>query len=367
MDPSADKKNTPVQPSLTKIQQFEASLQNQKQPTVTQSLPVGSKQETLFSFGPQPTTQPIIQPSRPTEPAKPSQNSANALPGNQPSGNGFAKPIAQNSPTQPKPPGFSKSNKLQFVVEEEPNLGVRKDMEDYTICEPDLLGDGNYSFFCILDGHGGYAVSRFVKESYPKILKTKLEGFRDAYSVRDIITMSIDNLEKQLQMIGGRDCGSTFSALLFSAVVGKCWTINIGDSRSMRVRQVAPGQFEYKQLSVDHKATNEEEVKRVEKEGGSIINGRLAGNLMITRSLGDFDFKKYGLSSVPDISERNVQANDIYIVASDGLWDQMPKEKMETYGAKLFGGSLAGTVKEMVQRVINDGSTDNISVILVKI
>ena len=39
----------------------------------------------------------------------------------------------------------------------------------------------------------------------------------------------------------------------------------------------------------------------MKKEGGHIMNGRVGGNLLITRSLGDFDMKKYGVSSDPEM------------------------------------------------------------------
>ena len=44
-------------------------------------------------------------------------------------------------------------------------------------------------------------------------------------------------------------------------------------------------------LSVDHKAINEKEKKRVLKNGGYIFGGRLLGKLAITRAFGDFEMK----------------------------------------------------------------------------
>ena len=273
------------------------------------------------------------------------------------------QPNGQPQPTQPvKEGGF----KLHFAVNEEPNLGVRKEMEDCTISEPDLLGDGRFAFFCILDGHGGYTVSRFVRDNYAKLLKSKLEGFIDAKSVAEIINMTIDNTEKQLQMIGGRDCGSTFSGILFDLKVGRYYVINIGDSRSVRMKQVGPGQVDIKALSLEHKCSNEEEVKRVEKAGGSILNGRLAGNLIITRSLGDFDFKKYGLISTPDIFEHHMEPNEVFVIASDGIWDTVHKENLEKMAGDIFNGSLAGSATKLTELAVSQGSTDNISIILVK-
>ena len=68
--------------------------------------------------------------------------------------------------------------KLTHAVKEEPNLGVRKQMEDYTIVKPDLLGDGKFSFFAVLDGHGGYEVAKCAKEHMPVILKNELKNYK---------------------------------------------------------------------------------------------------------------------------------------------------------------------------------------------
>ena len=50
-------------------------------------------------------------------------------------------------------------------------------MEDFTIVIEDLLGNNQFAFFCILDGHGGSMVSKYLKESYPIILKDKIKNF----------------------------------------------------------------------------------------------------------------------------------------------------------------------------------------------
>lgn len=44
-------------------------------------------------------------------------------------------------------------------------------------------------------------------------------------------------------------------------------------------------------MSVDHKATNESEIKRVKEMGGIIIRGRVSGSLAVTRALGDLELK----------------------------------------------------------------------------
>jgi len=45
-------------------------------------------------------------------------------------------------------------------------------------------------------------------------------------------------------------------------------------------------------LSHDHKPDNEIEKARIEKAGGYISDGRINGNLNLSRALGDLEYKK---------------------------------------------------------------------------
>ena len=61
---------------------------------------------------------------------------------------------------------------------------------------------------------------------------------------------------------------------------------NAGDSRSVLCRggkAVA--------LSYDHKPDNDEEKRRIEHAGSKILEGRVDGNLNLSRSLGDLKYK----------------------------------------------------------------------------
>lgn len=44
-------------------------------------------------------------------------------------------------------------------------------------------------------------------------------------------------------------------------------------------------------LSEDHKPDNADEKKRIEEAGGFVTEGRINGNLNLSRALGDFEFK----------------------------------------------------------------------------
>jgi serine/threonine protein phosphatase PrpC len=66
----------------------------------------------------------------------------------------------------------------------------------------------------------------------------------------------------------------------------KLFVANAGDSRAVlgRAGKAVP-------LSFDHKPENEEEKDRIHKAGSTIQEGRVDGNLNLSRSLGDLKYK----------------------------------------------------------------------------
>lgn len=62
---------------------------------------------------------------------------------------------------------------------------------------------------------------------------------------------------------------------------------NAGDSRCVLARNGAAVP-----LSFDHKPENEIERQRIENSGSTIIEGRVDGNLNLSRSLGDLKYKQ---------------------------------------------------------------------------
>jgi serine/threonine protein phosphatase PrpC len=105
----------------------------------------------------------------------------------------------------------------------------------------------------------------------------------------------------------------------------KIITANAGDSRAVLCRKghAIP-------LSFDHKPDNEIEWKRIQAAGGDIINGRINGGLNLSRSLGDFNYKKLKnrpydeqlITCKPDVNEIARQSGDdeFIIMGCDGIW-----------------------------------------------
>jgi serine/threonine protein phosphatase PrpC len=98
---------------------------------------------------------------------------------------------------------------------------------------------------------------------------------------------------------------------------------NAGDSRSVLCREgKAIG------LSEDHKPDSPIEEERIKKAGGVISMGRVNGGLNLTRSFGDFDYKRKPLpydqqmiTCKPDVREFERKKGDEFILLGcDGIW-----------------------------------------------
>lgn len=89
-----------------------------------------------------------------------------------------------------------------------------------------------------------------------------------------------------------------------------------------------PGGLLVQELSEDHRPDRFDEKTRIEASGGFVTMGsvsRVNGQLAVSRSIGDTMFKRYGVTSDPEISGwRNISENDRFLVlASDGIFERM--------------------------------------------
>jgi serine/threonine protein phosphatase PrpC len=171
------------------------------------------------------------------------------------------------------------------------------------------------------------------------------------------------------------DSGSTAIAV----VVTPQWIVcaNSGDSRSVLSRQgnkACP-------LSYDHKPDDYDEEKRVKAAGGYVAEGRVGGDLAVSRGLGDYRFKdaetvmlgndfdatapssdsqrqmlapeQMQVTACPDIiiRNRNPETDEFIVVACDGIWDVQSNQQFVNVVADILqeGESNIGLVCEEVR------------------
>ena len=133
---------------------------------------------------------------------------------------------------------------------------------------------------------------------------------------------------------------------------------NAGDSRAIlsKNNEVLP-------LSFDHKPSNDVELTRIENDGGFVRDGRVDGDLALSRSFGDFGYKfcnakmnsmsvpptkgqrEYRVTVHPDILVyvREPSNDQFMVLACDGIWDRLTNK------------DCSDLVRSLVYR---DGETD---------
>jgi len=229
--------------------------------------------------------------------------------------------------------------------------GWRASMEDAHFTIPALQGKGwsDTAAFAVMDGHGGDQVARFCEKHLPEEI-----GFGPSSDVCGALIRSFHRMDELLSdvqqqeelrslshnanMIGSKGWMANPDRIGCTAVVclvrpDVVVVANAGDSRAVLCRrgQAVP-------LSEDHKPNLPGERSRIMRAGGSvemqhvghIVQYRVNGNLNLSRSIGDLEYKKnYDLlpseqmiCSTPDVQTYPREADDEFLLlACDGIWD----------------------------------------------
>ena len=287
--------------------------------------------------------------------------------------------------------------------------GWRYRMEDAHLHQ---LNNKNYDIFGVFDGHGGKEVSLFVKNhfieefmnnkntKYENISKALIETFlkmdellrtkkgRDELNtlnkqskkedeIQDKKNKSIEkDFYKYLDPKNAKNCdissitGCTSCVIVIDEKFKKIYFANAGDSRAV----ICKNGIAY-QMSHDHKPDSSKEKNRIYKSGGWVAEGRIKGNLNLSRSLGDFEYKQdknlspknQMITAYPEINIELLDENcDFIILACDGIWDCLtPQEACDYVKSKLYGqkGKHKNNVKisKIIEQMMDDIIAEDIN------
>jgi len=226
-------------------------------------------------------------------------------------------------------------------------------------------------YFGIYDGHGGDEASKFLKENLSSQIAKILANHED-------LSVAFTSLDKKLiestQDIESGSCAVVVLAQPESNGKFKIVCANVGDSRALLLKGENA-----EALSKDHAPSEPKETERIKEAGGFVSKGsvpRVCGVLAVARAFGDKELKsddpkRSMISVLPDITDAKASEGDILLLASDGLFE--PKNwNSEDFIIKHVNSLLEKTnsLKEAAQELIKEcykaGSSDNITVILVK-
>lgn len=238
------------------------------------------------------------------------------------------------------------------------------------------------NFFSIYDGHGGNKVAKFLKNNLSQYFLRKNIQYPLS---ENYINKVFNHLQKKLA-IDHKDfayaSGST-CLVLINFVINKksyIYIFNSGDCRAVICNDNLPIP-----LTKDHKPEWPDEKNRITKLGGEIYfdgSDYRIKDLSVSRAFGDIDASPY-VTHLPDIFKHKITYNDKFIVmACDGLWDVLQnsqvinfilskvkliknKKKNEgNYEVHCNDGRI-NLAKCLAEYAISEGSTDNITVIII--
>ena len=264
---------------------------------------------------------------------------------------------------------------ISYAFFENQNKNCRDHMEDFHDFKNLSFNNFICYYFSIFDGHNGKEVSLYLKNNFHKILfnELKLISFTKNWKLNNekiisSIKISFEKMDKNI--INNKDIkddiGSTGTILLlykdpYDNSKKILVSANVGDSKGILINK-----NEINQITKAHICSDLNEVERIKKEGGVVFRGRVFGTLILTRSFGDKEMKKYGVISIPYCLSSLINENDLYvIIGSDGVWDVISNEDLFKFSKEKI--SSEDFAKKIVNLSIDKGTTDNASCLVLKL
>ncbi|GFR45250.1 hypothetical protein Agub_g6356 [Astrephomene gubernaculifera] len=327
---------------------------------------------------------------------------------------GTSKADAHRSPDGP---GSSSSGVALFTpltAAYSEDKGCRSTMEDVCVLQLDARREPSaacrLAHFGIFDGHGGLSCASFAAQHlHARVLEAGLlrkglqGGKADAKACKASIAEGFKTTDEALL----KECASKnwqdgACAVAVWVLQDLVCVANVGDAKCVLARmpdkpsssnpvassaaqpqppQTSPAAAaagasvpapasKPKAIVLTKEHTALLERQRIEKAGGSVVNGRLAGRIQIARSFGDAAFKKLGCSSTPDVTAFPLTRRDSFLLLGcDGFWGVFGAQEAVDTAAALLGEGQA--VKAVTNRLLNIAvrekrCKDNCSVLLVR-
>ena len=246
----------------------------------------------------------------------------------------------------------------QYATKSMQNEQYRKVQEDRLLAIDTY--NGNNGLFCIFDGHAGQNVVDNVHATFPDILQKELVGAESvAVALERAINKVQDNLEVFIEESMDEGCTATLAYVYKEGTKIKATVLNVGDSPCFFVSE---GKID--KLTVDHNCGNAEELRRVQELGCPIVRSKLLGTLALTRSLGDFKLREYGLTADPHLVEVTAKEGDILLLGSDGVFEKLAAN--EILSCIEDGKSALEVTRKVIQASVEKKTRDNLSLIVLK-
>ena len=281
--------------------------------------------------------------------------------------------------------------------------GWRKRQEDAHIAAVSQGNKKDIDVFGVFDGHGGKEISQFVSNHFTQelVINKNLpadmsQALKETFIKMDEIMQTPESIEEikkyarlskeqddlqskneppnsQMalisQLIPPKDpeandismrTGCTACVMSIDETNKKLYFANAGDSRVVLCKK---GVAEAK--SEDHKPEMDSEKTRIYKADGWISDGRVKGNLNLTRGFGDLEYKQNKklkpedqmITANPDINVEDFSKDmDFVIIGCDGIWDCLTNQEACDFVSKRLKENkdikISKIIEEMMDSIV---------------
>ncbi|CAO2208373.1 unnamed protein product [Urochloa humidicola] len=280
--------------------------------------------------------------------------------------------------------------------------GARDEMEDEVVLRTGSLLDG-FSFAAVFDGHAGFSAVKFLRDELYKECAAALDGgavlsTKNVDAITAAIQRAFAAVDAKLstwleQMDKDDDSGATATAMFLRNDV--LVVSHIGDSCLQVIsRGGRPEALTGSHRPYGNNTTSLQEVKRIRAAGGWIVDGRICGDISVSRAFGDIRFKtrknemlvkgvKEGrwtekfisrikfkediVISSPDVSLVELGPDvEFVLLATDGLWDYIKSSEAVAFVRDQLRqhGDVQLACEALGQKALDERSQDNISIVI---
>eukprot|EP00358_Blepharisma_japonicum_P006536 CAMPEP_0202943876 /NCGR_PEP_ID=MMETSP1395-20130829/4482_1 /ASSEMBLY_ACC=CAM_ASM_000871 /TAXON_ID=5961 /ORGANISM="Blepharisma japonicum, Strain Stock R1072" /LENGTH=268 /DNA_ID=CAMNT_0049641917 /DNA_START=54 /DNA_END=857 /DNA_ORIENTATION=+ len=268
-------------------------------------------------------------------------------------------------------------------------------MEDAKITN--LTFDTSSEIFGVYDGHGGSEVAEFVTRHLCQELLNNASyrqgridiALQETYLRLDELQNTQDGIKELIRISKKLPEGSPVNpdelivqagCTAVTALIkgNQLYVANAGDSRCVLCRDGVAID-----LSIDHKPDLPEEKNRIYRADGMVEDGRVMGNLNLSRSIGDLEYKtnlsipqrEQMISAFPDVRKETLGPRDEFIVlACDGVWDMLTSQQCVNFiRERIHAKPLQQIIEEILDRCLSPSvganaglGCDNMTAIIVQ-
>jgi protein phosphatase PTC2/3 len=257
--------------------------------------------------------------------------------------------------------------------------GWRIRMEDAYTAVLNLEHSG-VAFFGVYDGHKGNEAALYTSSELHGLIRNQSSFTEGGYehAIKNGYLDIDRDLRKQFELKSEEESPSSGCTAVTALITdNKLYVGNAGDSRA-----VLSSKCKAIPLSSDHKPRDKTEYARISAAGGRVRNGRVNGDLALSRAIGDFKYKtnpdlkpeEQIVTAFPDVTEHNMDLDDEFlIIASDGIWECYSSQAVVSFVAEhIAKNNKLETICEMLmdECITPDAETsvvgrDNMTMIII--